>query len=120
MVLDWTPINKESNRILFQVAKPIQEADNGEMSQARATAEQSLRAFDEIHRAVAEGEYGRWKNWYRGDWLTNVHRTHELVHIFFKYPEDPLSPLPPPVFWDGWEAYYHIMRYEGDRSAEVK
>jgi hypothetical protein len=26
----------------------------------------------------------------------------------------------PPVLWDGWEAYYHIMHYEGDRSADVK
>ncbi|MGD0458600.1 MAG: hypothetical protein ABSC21_12755 [Terriglobia bacterium] len=50
----------------------------------------------------------------------NVYRTHELVHIFLKHLEDPRSPLPPPVFWDGCEAYYHIMRYEGDRSAEVK
>lgn len=28
--------------------------------------------------------------------------------------------LSPPVLWDGWEAYYHIMHYEGDRSADVQ
>jgi len=24
-----------------------------------------------------------------------------------------------PVLWNGWEAYDHIMCYEGDRSARV-
>jgi len=24
------------------------------------------------------------------------------------------------VIWDGWEAYYHIMHYEEDRSADVQ
>ena len=24
------------------------------------------------------------------------------------------------VLWDGGEAYYHIMHYQGDRSADVK
>jgi hypothetical protein len=33
--------------------------------------------------------------------------------------DDPLSPLPSPLLWD-WEAYYHIMHYEGDRSVNVK
>ena len=119
-VLAMIAINKESNRILWQVAKAIQAADSGEMPQARASAEQALRAFDEIHRAEAAADYGKWKNWYRGDWLTGVNQTRELAQDFLNYLEDPLSPLPPPVFWDGWEGYYHIMRYEGDRSADVK
>jgi hypothetical protein len=42
-----------------------------------------------------------------------------MVEVFSKFLTDPLTHLPPPVFWDGWEAYYHIMRYEGDRSADV-
>jgi hypothetical protein len=28
--------------------------------------------------------------------------------------------LAPPLLWSNWEAYYHIMRYEQDRSADVK
>jgi len=32
---------------------------------------------------------------------------------------DPLTHLPPPILWNGWEADYHIMRYEGDPSASV-
>jgi hypothetical protein len=119
-VLAMITINKESNRILWDVAKAIQEAQSGQMNQAHTTAAESLRAFDEIHRVEAAAEYGQWKNWYRGDWLTGIHQTHELVQDFVDYLADPLSLLPPPVFWDGWEGYYHIMRYEGDRSADVK
>jgi hypothetical protein len=119
-VLAMIAINKESNRILWLVAKAIQEAENGQTIQAHATAELSLRAFDEIRRVEAGAEYGQWKNWYRGDWLTGIHQSHELVQDFVNYLQDPLSLLPPPVFWDGWEGYYHITRYEGDRSVEVK
>ena len=90
------------------------------MSQARAEIDQALKAFDEIQRAESAAEYGKWKNWYRGDWLTGIYRTRELVQIFSKFLEDPLTHIAPPIFWDGWEAYYHIMHYEGDRSAEVK
>jgi hypothetical protein len=28
--------------------------------------------------------------------------------------------MAPPLVWSNWEAYYHIMRYEQDRSADVK
>ena len=119
-VLAMIAINKESNRILFQVAKAVQAADGGETSRAHDAAERALRAFDEIQRAETDAEYGKWKNWYRGDWLTNVYRTRELVQVFLKQLDDPLSALPPPILWQGWEAYYHIMEYQGNRSVEVK
>ena len=41
------------------------------------------------------------------------------MEIFSKFLSDPLPHLPPPILWNGWEAYYHIMRYEGDRTADV-
>jgi hypothetical protein len=119
-VLAMIAINRESNRILSLVAEAIQNAENGDTAKARDAAQRALRAFDEIQRAEAEAEYGKWKNWYQGDWLTGIHRTSELVQIFLKQLDDRLSPLPPPILWSGWEAYYHIMHYEGDRSADVK
>ncbi len=118
-VLAMIAINRESNRILSLAAETIEEAENHETSRARIAAERALRAFDEIQKAEADAEYGKWKNWYRGDWLTNVFRTRELVQIFLKQLDDPLSPSPPPILWQGWEAYYHIMKYEGQRSVEV-
>jgi Glycosyl hydrolase family 115 len=118
-VLAMIAICRESNRILSLVAQAVEDADNGETRQARAAAGRSLGAFDEISKAEANAEYGKWKNWYRGDWLTGIRRTCELVQIFLKQLDDPLSTMPAPVYWTGWEAYYHIMFYEGTRSADV-
>jgi hypothetical protein len=119
-VLAMIAINRESNRILFLVSKAIQDAENRKMSQAHAEIDVALKAFDEIRQAESAAEYGKWRNWYRGDWLTGIYRTRELVQAFSKFIDDPLTHIAPPIFWDGWEAYYHIMHYEGDRSADVK
>jgi hypothetical protein len=118
-VLAMIAINRESNRMLFEFSKAIQEAQRGEISQARQSVAQALQAFDEINRAEAAAEYGKWKNWYRGDWLTGIYRTRQMVETFSGFLADSLTHLPPPAFWDGWEAYYHIMHYEGNRSANV-
>jgi hypothetical protein len=119
-VLAMIAINRESNRMLFHLANAIDAAEAGKKLQAREHAAQALTALNEIERAEAAAEYGKWKHWYRGDWLTGVHRTHELVQVFVKFLDDPQTHIAPPVVWDGWEAYYHIMHYEGDRSADVK
>ena len=118
-VLAMIAINRESNRMLFRVSKAVQEAQAGETSQARASAASALEAFNGIDQAEKAAEYGKWKNWYRGDWLTGVYRTRQMVEVFSKFLSDPLTHLSPPIFWDGWEAYYHIMHYEGNRSADV-
>ena len=118
-VLAMIAIDRESNRILYLVAQAVQDAQAGKTKEARAEAEKALLAFDEISKREKIAEYGKWKNWYRGDWLTGIRRTREIVQDFTKYLDDPLSPMPPPVFWTGWEAYYHIMHYERDRSADV-
>jgi hypothetical protein len=119
-VLAMIAINRESNRILFLVSKAIQDAQSGDRAQAHQEITQALAAFDEIHRAEAAAEYGKWKNWYRGDWLTGIYRTQQIVEIFSKFLDDPLTHLAPPLMWTGWEAYYHIMHYESDRSVDVK
>lgn len=119
-VLAMIAINKESNRILLLISKAIQDAENGQSGKASDEARQALAAFDEIQRAETAAEYGKWKNWYRGDWLTGIYRTRQLAQTFANFLDDPETHLSPPVLWDGWEAYYHIMHYEGDRSADVK
>ena len=119
-VLAMIAINRESNRILFLVSKAIQDAENGKKAEAHAEVNQAMAAFDEIERAESTAEYGKWKNWYRGDWLTGTYRTREVVQVFSNFIDDPLTHLAPPILWDGWEAYYHIMHYQGDRSADVK
>lgn len=118
-VLAMIAINRESNQTLLQVSRAIQEAENGRTTEARASAQKALQALNAIQPVEAAAEYGKWKNWYRGDWLTGIYRTRQMVDIFSKYLTDPLTHLPPPVLWNGWEAYYHIMRYERNRTADV-
>jgi hypothetical protein len=118
-VLTMIAINKDSNRILYLVADAIQNAQNGQTAKAHQDAAEALTAFDEIHRLETAAEYGKWKNWYRGDWLTGVDETRDMVQTFVKYLDDPMITLPPPVNAGGWEGYYHIMHYEGNRSVDT-
>ena len=118
-VLTMIVINRESNRVLSLVSKAIQDAESGKMSKAREDVDRALTAFDAIQRAETAAEYGKWKGWYRGDWLTGIYRTRELVQSFSQFLDDPHTHMAPPVSWQGWEAYYHIMHYEGDRTTDV-
>jgi hypothetical protein len=119
-VLAMIAISRESNRILYLIARAIQDAQKGDKLQAHLEVNQALASFQKIERAEQGAEYGKWTNWYRGDWLTGIDRTRELLQIFSTFLDDPQTHIPPPLMWDGWEAYYHIMHYEGDRSADVK
>ena len=118
-VLTMITINRESNRALLLIARAMQDATSGQPDKARAETDDALHSLDTIHQSMAAAEYGKWKNWYRGDWLTGVARTHELVQAYANHLKDPMAPLPAPVAWTGWEAYFHIMEYEGDRSVDV-
>ncbi len=118
-VLTMITINRESNRMLLELAKAMKDADAGDKEKAEAEAATSLAALDDIQKSMALAEYGKWKNWYRGDWLTGVYRTHELVQDYLNHLKDPMARLPAPASWSGWEAYFHIMAYEGDRSVDV-
>jgi asparagine N-glycosylation enzyme membrane subunit Stt3 len=105
--------------MLLLVARALQDDDAGQVAKAHAEATDALHALDVMRQSMAAAEYGKWKNWYRGDWLTGVRRTRELVQAYADHLQDPLAPLPAPVAWTGWEAYFHIMEYEGDRSVDV-
>ena len=118
-ILAMVAISRESNRILFLVSKAIEDAGNKDIRKAHEDLSSALAAFDAVTEAETAAEYGKWKNWYRGDWLTGIYRTRELVQIMNKFLDDPQTHLAAPVLWDNWEAYYHIMHYEGDRSADV-
>jgi hypothetical protein len=118
-VLAMIAINRQSNLMLLQVARAIQAADAGNTGEARRLLERALQATDEIRQAETAASYGQWKNWYAGDWLTNVTRTRDTVQLYAHHLDDPLSPLPSALLWD-WEAYYHILHYEHDRVVDVK
>jgi hypothetical protein len=118
-VLTMISINRESNRALLLVARALADSEAGQTDKARSETDEALNALDTARHAMAAAEYGKWKNWYRGDWLTGVARTRELVQAYADHLRDPMAPLPAPASWSGWEAYFHIMQYEGDRSVDV-
>jgi Ni/Co efflux regulator RcnB len=118
-MLTMITINRESNRMLFEVASAMKDAEAGNTAKAETETAAAIRSLDEIRTAMSAAEYGKWKNWYRGDWLTGVYRTHELVQDYANHLKDPMAKLPAPASWTGWEAYFHIMEYEGDRSVDI-
>jgi Glycosyl hydrolase family 115 len=118
-ILTMITINRESNRMLFEVASAVKDANTGDTAKAQTETAEALRALDAIQASMHAAEYGKWKNWYRGDWLTGVYRTRELVQAYADHLKDPMAKLPAPASWSGWEAYFHIMEYEDDRSADV-
>jgi len=118
-MLNMITINRESNRALLNVARALKEGNAGEQAKAEADAAAALQSLDAVQLSMKTAEYGKWKNFYRGDWLTGVYRTRELVQDYANHLKDPLAKLPAPVSWSGWEAYFHIMEYEGDRSVDV-
>src|SRR5262249_34917254 len=111
--------NRHSNQMLLQVSKAIQAVAAGKIPQARELLAQAIQAIDEIRKAEAVAEYGRWKSWYAGDWLTNVGRKRQSVGCYVQPLTDPNGPTPSLLPWE-WEAYCHIMHYERDRVVDVK
>ena len=118
-VLTMITINRESNWALLLVARALKDDAAGDGEKARTETGEALQALDAIQQSMGAAEYGKWKNWYRGDWLTGVYRTRELVQAYADHLKDPMAKLPAPAAWSGWEAYFHIMEYEGDRSVDV-
>jgi len=118
-MLTMITINRDSNRALLLVASALKDADAGDLDKAQTETAEALDSLNSIQQSMAAAEYGKWKDWYRGDWLTGVYRTRELVQAYADQLKDPLARLPAPAAWSGWEAYFHIMEYEGDRSVDV-
>ena len=118
-VLTMITINRESNRALMLIAQALQDDEASDSDKAQVEAHGAEVSLEAVQAAMHMAEYGKWKNWYRGDWLTGVYRTRELVQAYEDHLKDPMAKLPAPVSWTGWEAYFHIMEYEGDRSVDV-
>ncbi|HEX4154994.1 MAG TPA: glycosyl hydrolase 115 family protein [Acidobacteriaceae bacterium] len=118
-VLTMAAINRDSNRMLLEVSRAVEDLKSGDKTKAESDAQAALAALDHLQTTRKKAEYGKWANWYRGDWLTGVYRTQQTAEIFAKYIKDPGTPVPPAMDW-GWEAYYHILHHEDDRSVDVQ
>lgn len=118
-VLTMIAINRDSNRMLLALSQAVIALHNGDHATAEAKTSEALQALDELKASEAKAEYGKWKNWYRGDWLTGVDRTRELTQQFATWLRDPNAPMPAPIDWRNWEGYYYIQHYEGTRTVDV-
>ena len=118
-VLTMITIDRESNRMLLLLSEAVVALHGGDRATAESKTAEALKSLDAIKAAESKAEYGKWKNWYHGDWLTGVDRTRALVVDFAAYLKNPDAPVPPPIDWRNWEAYYHIQHYEGMRTVDV-
>ena len=119
-VLTMITINRESNRaLLLTLRKALKDATpaTGEGAGRRPT----MRCRRSIDSAV--------------DGAGGVRQVEELVsrrladgrvpdartgrRLTPNHLKDPMAKLPAPVSWSGWEAYFHIMEYEDERSVDV-
>lgn len=118
-VLTMIAINRDSNRMLLEVARGVLALKKGDRAAAAADTEAALAALADLKQQEALAEYGKWKNWYHGDWLTGVDQTRDLLQHFEAFLKDPNTAVPPPIDWSAWEAYYHIQHYQGQRTVDV-
>ncbi len=118
-VLNEIAVNRDGNRMLWLVSDAIKSAQAGDKVRAHADVKQALAAIAHIKQMERAAEYGKWKHWYRGEWLVGVDETRAMIENFDRWVDDPLTRLPPPVISNSWQAYYHIMHYEGEKSSDV-
>ena len=118
-VLTGIAMNRDGNRMLWLVSDAIGAAKAGDKARAHQDVKQALAAIAEIKQMERAGEYGKWVHWYRGEWLVGIDETRQMIEYFDRWIDDPLTRLPPPVVSNSWQAYYHIMHYEGDKSSDV-
>jgi hypothetical protein len=119
-VLGAITMNRNGNRMLWLVADAIRNARAGDKAKAHAEVKAALAEIAGIKQVERAAEYGKWQHWYRGEWLVGVDETREMIEYFDRWIDDPLTRLPAPVNSNSWQAYYHIMHYEGDKSADVR
>lgn len=118
-VLTGIAMNRDGNRMLLAMARAIAAARAGDKAKAHGHAAEALAAIAEIKQRERGAEYGKWRHWYRGEWLVGIDETREMIAYFQRWLDDPLTRLPPPVHSNSWQAYYHIMHYEGGKSVDV-
>ncbi len=119
-MLTMIAINRDGVRILYRAGRAIRDYRHGEKAAALREVRGTLPLFAQIRRLERLDEYGKWKHWYRGEWLVGIRHTRALVEDFIHYLHDPTMTLPPPFLDNGWQGYYHITKFEGNRTVNVR
>lgn len=119
-VLTMIAANRESNRMLLEVARAVLLLKQGQRDDSAGHIDQAVAALDRFRNEESKAEYGKWANWYRGDWVTGVPRTRSMLVSYAAWLRDPTAPIIPPVMWSNWEASYHIQHYQGQRTVDER
>lgn len=119
-VLTAIAVNRESNRMLLAFSESLEALHNNDRPAAEAKVAEAQAAVGRLREAEHAAEYGKWAHWYRGDWHTGVAQTEDTLVGFARWLRDPDAPLPAPMSWSLWEAYYHILHYQGLREVNVQ
>jgi hypothetical protein len=101
------------------ISRAVRDVRAGNKTQAREDARSTLADFDEIKHLESASEYGKWRHWWRGEWLVGIDETRSSVEQFLKWLDDPAGTLPLPVQASSWQGYYHILHYEGDKTVDL-
>lgn len=118
-VLTAIAFNRDGDRLLWLVSDAIESSRRGDKARAHRDVKEALAQIAHMKQMEKSAEYGKWRNWYRGEWLVGVDETAALLDYFDRWIDDPLTRLPAPVLSNSWQAYYHIMHYEGDKVSDV-
>ncbi len=118
-VLTEIAFNREGNRMLWLVSDAIRSTKAGDKARAHQDVKEALETIAQVKQMERAAEYGKWQHWYRGEWLVAVDETRTMLEYFDRWIDDPMTTLPAPVISNSWQGYYHIMHYEGDKSADV-
>ncbi len=96
-VLTEIAINRDGNRMLWLTSDAIKSVKAGDKAKAHQDIKEALARIAEIKQMEKGAEYGKWRNWYRGEWLVGVDETSEMLQYFDRWIDDPLTRLPAPV-----------------------
>jgi len=111
-------MNRNASHMLFLLSRSVLALKAGRQAAAKKDATAALADIAQIKALEKQSEYGKWKNWYRGDWLVGVDETRAMIQSFIAWLDDPLK-TPYPINGSGWLGYYHIMHYEGMKQSDV-
>jgi hypothetical protein len=118
-ILAMIAANRNSAAMLIAIARASQAAKAGNKAAAHRQTDIAMAEVSTLLRYQSATATGKWRHWWRGEWLDGVRYTSELLSTFTRWIDDPIE-TPSPEMSEEWKGYYRILRYEGGRSVDVR
>jgi hypothetical protein len=110
--------NRNSANMLIAIARAVQAVRVGDKATAHRQTDAALAEVSTLLRYQRATATGKWRHWWRGEWLDGVRYTRDLLATFTCWIDDPIE-TPSPDMSEEWKGYYRILHYEGARSVDV-